>query len=135
MKPGGAMPSPFPGMNPYLEQEGVWQDFHVKFLTAVNEQLVPQVRPKYIIKLEEHIYVHEMPPEPRRLVGRADLSVASFQSALGRPFGVGVLDAPAQIELAVQYVERVPFLEVPDRHGGELIAVLELLSPSNKRPG
>jgi Protein of unknown function (DUF4058) len=24
------MPSPFPGMNPYLEQEDHWQDFHRK---------------------------------------------------------------------------------------------------------
>ena len=22
------MPSPFPGMNPYLEQDDVWHDFH-----------------------------------------------------------------------------------------------------------
>ena len=129
------MPSPFPGMNPYLEQEGVWQDFHVKFLTAINERLVPQVRPRYIVKLEEHIYVHELPPEPRRLVGRADLSVAALPSATEGRVGGAILEAPTQIELAVQDVERVPFLEVRDRHGGELITVLELLSPSNKRPG
>lgn len=27
------MPSPFPGMNPYLEQDDVWQDFHQSFIT------------------------------------------------------------------------------------------------------
>ena len=26
------MPSPFPGMNPYLEQEDAWRDFHEAFL-------------------------------------------------------------------------------------------------------
>jgi hypothetical protein len=126
------MPSPFPGMNPYLEREGVWQDFHVKFLTAINERLVPQVRPRYIVKLEEHIYIHELPPEPRRFAGRADLSVASHRAALRGHAGAG---APTQVELAVQDVERVPFLEVRDRDGGELVSVLELLSPSNKRSG
>ena len=30
------MPSPFPGMNPYLEQSVVWQDFHNTFLIAVR---------------------------------------------------------------------------------------------------
>ena len=100
------MPSPFPGMNPYLEQEGVWQDFHVKFLTAINERLVPQVRPRYIVKLEEHIYVHELPPEPRRLVGRADLSVAALPPATEGRGGGAILEAPTQIELAVQDVIR-----------------------------
>ena len=26
------MPSPFPGMNPYLEQPDVWHDFHQGFI-------------------------------------------------------------------------------------------------------
>ncbi|WP_369016122.1 DUF4058 family protein [Armatimonas sp.] len=26
------MPSPFPGMDPYLEDRGVWEDFHTTFL-------------------------------------------------------------------------------------------------------
>ena len=26
------MPYPFPGMNPYLEQEDVWHDFHERFI-------------------------------------------------------------------------------------------------------
>ena len=46
-----------------------------------------------------------------------------------------MLDAPAQVQLLVQDVRRVPFLEIRDRLGRELIAVLELLSPSNKRGG
>jgi hypothetical protein len=26
------MPSPFPGMDPYLESQGNWQDFHTSIL-------------------------------------------------------------------------------------------------------
>jgi hypothetical protein len=44
------MPSPFPGMNPYLEQDDAWHDFHEKFLPAIAERLVPQVRPNYMTK-------------------------------------------------------------------------------------
>lgn len=33
------MPSPFPGMNPYLEQEDVWHDFHKRFLPAAAEMI------------------------------------------------------------------------------------------------
>ena len=71
------MPSPFPGMNPWLEQEGLWLDFHTKFLTAINERLVGQVRPKYIVLIEQHIYVHEVTES--RLVGIADLSLRARQ--------------------------------------------------------
>jgi len=39
------MPSPFPGMNPYLEQEGLWPDFHERFCPLVAELLTGQVRP------------------------------------------------------------------------------------------
>ena len=48
------MPSPFPGMNPYIEQDVFWQDFHLEFLPAMRERLVAQVRPKYIVMLDEH---------------------------------------------------------------------------------
>ncbi|REJ95816.1 MAG: DUF4058 family protein, partial [Planctomycetota bacterium] len=47
------MPSPFPGMNPYLEQPDVWHDFHERFCPAVSDALVPQTRPAYIVKIDE----------------------------------------------------------------------------------
>src|SRR5205085_12636690 len=55
-----AMPSPFPGMNPYLEQEEVWQDFHQSFIPLVRAVLAEQVRPAYVVKVEEHLFIHEL---------------------------------------------------------------------------
>src|SRR5262249_9036872 len=130
------MPSPFPGMNPYIEQDAFWQDFHLELLPAMRGRLVAQVRPKYIVMLDEHIYVQELPPEPRRLVGRADVSLAAPpRPRAEEAAGVGILQAPVQVQIPVQDVRRVPFLEVRDRLGRELITVVELLSPANKRGG
>ena len=129
------MPSPFPGMNPYLEQDDAWHDFHEKFLPAIAERLVPQVRPNYIVKLDEHIYVHELPHEPRWLLGRADLAVGRSPAHDAERPAAGILEAPAQVRLPVQDIERLAFLEVRDRHNRELITVIELLSPSHKRTG
>jgi len=130
------MPSPFPGMNPYVEQDAFWQDFQLEFLPAIRGRLVAQVRPKYIVMLDEHLYVQELPPEPRRLVGRADVSLAAPKKRRAEESaGVGILDAPTQVHIPVQEVRRVPFLEIRDRQGRELITVLELLSPANKRAG
>jgi hypothetical protein len=122
-------------MNPYLEQDEVWHDFHEKFLPAAAELLVPQVRPDYIVKLDEHVYIHELPEEPRRLAGRADVDVGRAGNEPSGGPATGVLEAPVRVRLPVQDVDRVNFLEVRDRSGRELIAVIELLSPSNKRPG
>src|SRR3954451_20521333 len=117
------MPSPFPGMNPYFEQAAHWQDFHTEFLTALRRHLAPQIGPKYIVQLEEHVYIHDLPPEPRRLLGRADLSVARPEAAPGQA-AVGVIEAPAEVQLPAQDIERVPFLEVRDRQGRELVTVI-----------
>jgi hypothetical protein len=122
-------------MNPFLEQDDAWHDFHEKFLPAVAERLVPRVRPDYIVKIDEHVYVHELPHEPRRLLGRADVSVAPSSSpAPARPVA-GVLEAPARVSLPAPDFERLSFVEIRDRHSRELVTVIELLSPSNKRPG
>ena len=45
------------------------------------------------------------------------------------------LKIPDKVTLPAGDVERVAFLEVRDRRGRELVTVIELLSPSNKRPG
>jgi hypothetical protein len=99
------MPSPFPGMNPFLEQEDVWHDFHERFCPLVAELLTLQVRPHYIVKIDEHIYIHELPPESRKFLGRS-------------------------VDLV-----SVSFVKICDRVRRQLVTVIELLSPSNKKPG
>ncbi len=94
------MPSPFPGMNPYLEQDDVWHDFHERFIPLVATLLGGQLRPRYIVKIDEHIYVHEMASGSRQWVGRADVSLgrgsseAAPSTALGA--AMGVLEAPRE---------------------------------------
>ncbi len=129
------MPSPFPGMNPYLEQDDVWHDFHERFLPAAAEVIGAQVQPDYIVKIDEHVYVHELPASPRRLLGRADLGVTPVRPP-GPPLPpVGLIDAPARVRLPAVDIEQETFLEIRDRRSRELVCVIELLSPSNKRPG
>ena len=129
------MPSPVPGMNPYFERSTIWHDFHTEFLTSLGRLLVPQLTPRYFVQLDEHVYIHDAPTEERRWVGRSDLSVAQGDALVADRRGVGVLEAPAEVFLPEQDLEGIPFLEIRDREQRELITVIELLSPSNKRPG
>src|SRR3982751_3659730 len=129
------MPSPFPGMNPYLEQDEVWHDFHERFCPYVAELLTAQVRPHYIVKIDEHIYIHELPAEQRRLVGRSDIGVARSSGVPGASAGTMLEEAPAQVGLPAVDMERVCYVEIRDRKDRQLITVIELLSPSNKYQG
>ncbi len=131
--------SPFPGMDPYLEQPSVWHDFHESFIYECRRLLVPQISPAYVAKLDEHIYVHELAADERRLIGRGDITVAERPG----PTDAGSLStqqaattAPVQVELrpAVD-LERENRIEIRDRETGRIVSVIELLSPANKHPG
>jgi hypothetical protein len=71
-----AMPSPSQGTNPYFERAAHWRDFHNEFLTTFRRTLVPQIVASCIVQLEDRVYIHDIPPEPRVRIGRTDVSVA-----------------------------------------------------------
>ena len=50
------MPSPFPGMNPYLEHPALWSKVHKRLIVALADSVAPQLRPKYIVDIEERVY-------------------------------------------------------------------------------
>src|ERR1700722_4252075 len=49
------MPSPFPGMDPFLERNPIFQELHTQMLAQMQAQLQPQLRPKYVARLERHL--------------------------------------------------------------------------------
>jgi hypothetical protein len=122
-------------MNPYLEQEDAWHDFHERFMPAVADRLAAQVDPRYIVKIDEHIYVHELSGEQRQLLGRVDVTAARGSSAAKTSAATAALEAPVEGYLPAVDVERLSFVEIRDRRNRQLVTLIELLSPSNKRPG
>jgi hypothetical protein len=123
-------------MNPYIENENVWEDFHNSFIPALREALTEQVRPKYLVKLEEYLFIHELPDSERRLLGHADLGLSPVDRR-GEGGALAVLTpAPqyGQLLTAVD-VEKHPYIEIRQREDMALVTVIELLSPSNKRHG
>jgi len=122
-------------MNPYLERETIWKDFHDSFLMTIRNRLVPQVKPNYIVKLGEYLFVHEPSAEERFLVGHGDVSL-SYANGI-RPDsdgGIAVL-SPTKIRIPSVDVEEHVYLEIRDRERLDLVTIVELLSPSNKKPG
>src|SRR5262245_26870216 len=71
-----AMPSPFPGMDPYLEHPGRWPDVHHRLISVTSELLIVQLRPKYFVRIEERVYLSDQ-HDPGRLVRIPDLKIAA----------------------------------------------------------
>ncbi|GAB4293698.1 MAG: DUF4058 family protein [Oscillatoriaceae cyanobacterium] len=115
------MPSPFPGMNPYLEHPDFWPEVHHRLIAIMMEALVPQVRPKYRVAIEKRIYFID--DGSSFLVGIPDVTVNPQQIM------------PKRVRLPVPEEVRESYLEVRDMATGEVVTAIELLSPANKRPG
>src|SRR5437763_1741669 len=68
------MPSPFPGMDPFLELPAYWPDFHSTFINYWREAVADRLPSDYEATLGERVYLVEHDPEARRL-GYHDVAV------------------------------------------------------------
>ena len=53
------MPSPFPGMDPYLEDEGLWPVFHHQLVMCLYQILLPGLVDRYRARVSQRHYVTE----------------------------------------------------------------------------
>lgn len=124
-----AMPSPFPGMDPYVEAQ-LWPGFHTQMIAGLQARLVPLLRPSYLAMIEERVYI-ETAPESLPRTFCPDVRVTRAPT----PGGALTVVTPVQVPLPEPERLREPFLEIRRRDGREVVTVLEVLSPSNKRAG
>lgn len=125
------MNNPFPGMNPYLEHAALWHQVCSRLIVAIANAITPQVAPKYRVSIEECIYTSV---EDGLLVGIADVAVASSQAKT--PIvatATATKPIPVQVPVPAEVTER--FLEVRLTQSGNIVCVIEVLSPKNKRAG
>ena len=54
------MPSPFPGMDPYLEDEKLWPTFHHQLVNGLYQILLPGLVDRYRARIAHRAYVTEM---------------------------------------------------------------------------
>lgn len=130
------MPTPFPGMDPYLEDPYLWEAVHLTFMGAMAEILLPQVLPKYWVAIERRIYMDVEEREEGR-GARPDVVVSREPGAAGmvRPAPTALTIEPVLAEPAVAFEVRQTFLRIVRRARQEVVTIIELLSHANKRPG
>jgi hypothetical protein len=124
------MPSPFPGMDPYLESRALWRSFHTQLIVEICRQLQPQLVPSYVAR-----------PEERVVLGPVDQPIVPDVVVREREHtgAVAVVPRAATQDVTVPEEIVVPDLTVPHRYvairdarSHEVITVIEVLSPWNK---
>jgi hypothetical protein len=132
------MPSPFPGMDPYLEDPAGWPDVHATLLAGIREALAALVSPAYHVRIEDRVYVTDPEADPgfTRLV--PDVVVTRpprpDEVPVPRP-GSARITAPVVVEDLLDPEIHDRHIEIRDARSHEVVTVLELLSPANKVPG
>jgi Protein of unknown function (DUF4058) len=130
------MPSPFPGMNPYLEHPEVWPGVHHWLIIEIARFLSPKLRPKYRVAVEVRMY--ETSSENSLLVGIPDLIIKRSSTATTAITNVAVAaptTKPTKVTVPVPEIIKEGYLEIREVGTEEVITSIEILSPANKRSG
>lgn len=135
------MSSPFPGMNPYLENPELWSEVHSRLIVAIADFIAPALLPNYYVAIEKRIYLTA--PEDNVLIGIPDVSVISPEVKVAQELersntATATFISPDEpqtvtVPLAEDVEER--YLEIRDTKTGIVVTTIELLSPKNKRLG
>ena len=140
------MPTPFPGMDPYLERPNLWSNVHASLITALRDYLAPLLRPRYFISVEERSYLDD--PFGVGVMSVPDVGVIGpFAPTPVMPTGgVATSVDPLEVQLKMIDYMRETYLEVVEAEpevdtglNGEeqerwVVTLIEVLPPWNKRP-
>jgi hypothetical protein len=130
-------------MDPYVEARGLWEDFHGHLIERIYDRIAEAVPDRYLVRTGERAYVLlAETDEKREYLFKPDVGISGPPSQVPQPPGkVAVAEPPADPEsvslrafIAEEYREK--FIEIfAEDEGRRLVTCIEVLSPTNKRPG
>ncbi len=132
------MPSPFPGMDPYLENPEIFPDLHDSMINYLREQLQASLPAPYFAALGRRIWIEFS----RRSIG-PDVQVRRGSGPVARrpeEGGVALATPPTARPVVVKVAHdefREPFVEIYAQSGREkrLVTSIQVLSLTNKTSG
>ena len=127
------MPSPFPGMDPWLEGPEHWHNVHRILITLIAAELNRTLPEGFAATIDENVYL--VSPSDRFLPDVAVLRTNNFSTAPNLPTASGsIFVATRPYEIVEEQEEvREPFIRVVATHGSRpVVTVIEVLSPINK---
>lgn len=130
------MPSPFPGMDPYLESPDLWPHVHARFIADIQGALNSRLRPNYVARIEVRVYIDTDEPEGRRIVPDVRVETSrKRKTEVASSDGALMISEPVILPslLGGEVVEA--YLTIRHRESNTLVGVLEAMSPPNKQLG
>ncbi|MBI1914348.1 MAG: DUF4058 family protein [Planctomycetes bacterium] len=120
------MKSPFPGMDPYIEDCGLWGDFHFSLIAAIAKVLAEAAPEHYLVRIGERSYLVLVDEEDKASYPLPpDVRVLATQE-----------DAPLTMRVFIEEEHREAFVEISEATPEQrLVTCIEFLSPSNKHAG
>jgi hypothetical protein len=138
------MRSPFPGMDPYIEACGLWADSHNNLVEQIAIQLADAVPERYVVRTGERSYLVLVESSGRNshpFVTHVSVTTPRGRKKGGKKGGTAVAQPatggnPHVLRAFIEDEHRKKFVEIYETDSEKrLVTTLEVLSPSNKRPG
>jgi hypothetical protein len=129
------MSSPFPGMDPYIEEPEIWNDFHSDLAAEIRAALNRQIQPRYVARIIPRVTYELIGVAERRSV-RPDVGIWQPSQPRGEIPTVATLipSAPVENAVAMESPLRLQSVEILEVATLRLVTAIEILSPVNKRP-
>jgi hypothetical protein len=125
------MPSPFPGMDPYLESPHIWPDVHHELISRIQAQLNRDLRPRYVARIQVRQYISD-DDDPGR---EAIIPELPIERAKKSKQTTGAVMEPEIIPYLIDDEIKEARLEIRHQDSDALVAIIEVLSPTNKIHG
>jgi hypothetical protein len=130
------MPSPFPGIDPYVEDPFFWGDFHGSLLGIMREVLNSILPNRYVASMDRYVWVQDHSGEEVTLLGEPDVPVADrgevSKGGIATATVVASVAAPVQLQLPYSRSPGNRLLRILDRRRRRIVTAIEVLSPANK---
>ena len=130
------MPVLFPGMNPYLEHPDLWPEVHQRLIQALADQLEQQLPSQYEVAVRKRIY--RVSAEDELVVGQSEpvqSTLTELEGAVQNGSTVAVRSQPIPVYVPIPQEVREDYIEICEPGAGEVITVIEVLTPKKKRAG
>jgi Protein of unknown function (DUF4058) len=130
------MPSPFPGMDPYLETPDRWRNVHDNLTTEIQAQLALLIRSRYYADQEPRFVYDTGLDIVTKHQALPDVSVAKHPRPTTLSRGTAAI-APASLEVLIttDLPEKLASVVIRTVEDDLSVTAIEILSFANKRPG
>jgi len=126
--------SPFPGMDPFLEDSTEWSSFHSKLINSLSDALADLVSPHFSVRMEQRVYLVSE-DEQRR--GQIEPDLYLIQNPVQQQLSptASVISPSVIVKPLYDLEMRDRYIEIRDKRDRTLVTTIELLSPFNKAVG